>query len=31
VIRFDLGSLAVAVVGAIIVLLIYRLIVGRKT
>ena len=31
VIRFDLGSLAVAVVGAIIVLLIYRLIVGRRT
>ena len=30
VIRFDLGSLAVAVVGAIIVLLIYRLIVGRR-
>ena len=31
VIRFDLGSLAVAVIGAIIVLLIYRLIVGRRT
>ena len=31
VIRFDLGSLAVAVVGAIVVLLIYRLIVGRRT
>ena len=31
VIRFDLGSLVVAVVGAFIVLLIYRLIVGRRT
>jgi uncharacterized membrane protein YeaQ/YmgE (transglycosylase-associated protein family) len=31
VIRFDLGSLAVAVVGAIVVLLIYRLIAGRRT
>lgn len=31
VIRFDLGSLAVAVVGAVVVLLIYRLIVGRRT
>jgi uncharacterized membrane protein YeaQ/YmgE (transglycosylase-associated protein family) len=31
VIRFDLGSLVVAVIGAIIVLLIYRLIAGRRT
>ena len=31
VIRFDLGSLAVAVVGAIVVLLIYRLTAGRRT
>ncbi len=31
VIRPDLGSLAVAVVGAIVVLLIYRLIGGRRT
>ena len=30
-IRFDFGSLVVAVIGAIIVLLIYRLIVGRRT
>ncbi len=30
-IRFDLGSLLVAVIGAIIVLLIYRLIAGRRT
>ena len=31
VVRFDFGSLVVAVIGAIIVLLIYRLIVGRRT
>ena len=31
VIRSDLGSLVVAVIGAIIVLLIYRLIAGRRT
>jgi uncharacterized membrane protein YeaQ/YmgE (transglycosylase-associated protein family) len=31
VIRFDLGSLLVAVIGAIIVLVIYRLIAGRRT
>ena len=31
VIRFDLGSLVVAVVGAVVVLLIYRLIAGRRT
>ncbi|CAN5210134.1 GlsB/YeaQ/YmgE family stress response membrane protein [soil metagenome] len=30
VIRFDFGSLVVAVIGAIIVLLIYRLIIGRR-
>jgi len=30
VIRFDFGSLVVAVIGAIIVLLIYRLIAGRR-
>lgn len=30
VVRFDFGSLVVAVVGAFIVLLIYRLIVGRR-
>ncbi len=30
VMEFDLGSLAVAVVGAIVVLLIYRLIAGRR-
>ena len=28
--RFDLGSLVVAIIGAIVVLLIYRLIVGRR-
>jgi uncharacterized membrane protein YeaQ/YmgE (transglycosylase-associated protein family) len=28
--RFDFGSLVVAVIGAIIVLLIYRLIAGRR-
>ena len=30
VMRFDIGSLVVAVVGAIVVLLIYRLLVGRR-
>ncbi len=30
VIRFDIGSLVVAVIGAIVVLLIYRLIAGRR-
>lgn len=30
VVRFDLGSLIVAIIGAIIVLLIYRLIAGRR-
>jgi len=30
VMEFDLGSLAVAIIGAIIVLLIYRLIAGRR-
>ena len=29
--RFDLGSLLVAVVGAIVILVIYRLIAGRRT
>jgi uncharacterized membrane protein YeaQ/YmgE (transglycosylase-associated protein family) len=28
--RFDFGSLLVAIIGAIIVLLVYRLIVGRR-
>lgn len=30
VMRFDFGSLVVAIIGAIVVLLIYRLIVGRR-
>jgi uncharacterized membrane protein YeaQ/YmgE (transglycosylase-associated protein family) len=30
-VRFDFGSLLVAIVGAIVVLLIYRLIAGRRT
>lgn len=29
--RFDFGSLVVAIIGAIVVLLIYRLITGRRT
>ena len=29
--RFDLGSLLVAVIGAIVILVIYRLIAGRRT